>query len=416
MKERELVRDRQEKAALEEIKHKELLVSRIVQQSALVTLGVRYGAKTIIVSWSLGADLKAAPSDWIGFYKLGMSNEKYREYIKTVGDREGSHHFTAPKTPGLYQFKYFREGSYNEVAHSDLIHIGPQLVITCALTSVDNGAGKERVDVTYVLNSGEVTTSDWFGLYHAEEKNNKNYLSMRYIQSSETTTKKVVFSFDAPRTPGDYVVRFFPARCRYTSTAHGNALRVLNRDKLTLEVTKDSATQRPLLVRVRYEIRSVDVSPKDYIALYKNSASNNSYISYAYVDPAKNLVELPAPAEVDQYEARYHSATQSRYADIARSISFAVPNTDVVAAEIASGVLTVSWAIHSQPRSSWDWVGIFAKGSVNTKYVTFKYIDSASSALVFEVPKEHGVYEARYFSNALGKYADFRKSKEFHIA
>lgn len=168
---------------------------------ALVTLGVRYGAKTIIVSWSLGSDLKASPSDWIGFFKLGMPNEKYREYIKTAGEREGSHHFTSPKTPGLYQFKYFREGTYNEVAHSDLIHIGPQLVITAALnpgrallsgffcefidpTLVDNGAGKERIDVTYVLNSGEVTTSDWFGLYPAEEKNNKNYLAMRYIQSS----------------------------------------------------------------------------------------------------------------------------------------------------------------------------------------------------------------------------------------
>lgn len=98
-----------------------------------MTLGVRYGAKTIIVSWSLGADLKSSPSDWIGFFKLGMPNAKYREYIKTNGEREGSHHFTAPKTPGLYQFRYFREGTYNEIAHSDLIHIGPQMVITAAL-------------------------------------------------------------------------------------------------------------------------------------------------------------------------------------------------------------------------------------------------------------------------------------------
>lgn len=414
MKEREEARDRQEKAKLEEIKNKELLVSRIVQQSALVTLGVRYGAKTVIVSWSLGTDLKAAPSDWIGFYKLGMPNEKYREYISTAGEREGSHHFTAPKTPGLYQFRYFRESSYNEVAHSDLIHIGPQITLISALAQADNG--KDRIDVTAILSSGEVTTKDWFGLYHAEEKNNKNYLSMRYIQSSELQTKKIVFTFEAPRTPGDYVVRFFPERCRYTSTAHGNNLRVLNRDKLTIDVVKDNATQRPLSLRIKFEIRSVDVSAKDYIGIYKTSAPNNSYVSYGYIDPTKDTLELAAPSEVDQYEARYHSASQSRYADVARSASFAVPNTDVVTAEIASGVLTVSWSIHSQPRSTWDWVGIFAKGAANTKYIAFKYIDSTSSALFFDVPKDHGVYEARYFSNALGKYVDFRKSKEFQIA
>lgn len=345
-----------------------------------------------------------------------MPNAKYREYIKTNGEREGSHHFTAPKTPGLYQFRYFREGTYNEIAHSDLIHIGPQMVITAALNPAENGAGKERIDITYVLNSGEVTTSDWFGLYPAEEKNNKNYLAMRYIQASEVPLKKVVFSFDAPRTPGDYVVRFFPSRCRYTSTAQGNPVRILNRDKLSLEVVKDPSTQRPLTVRVHYEMRSVDVTPKDYIALYKTSAPNNAYVTYTYVDPTKNVVEIPAPAEIDQYEARYHSASKSRYADVARSNSFTVPNTDVVTAEIASGVLTVSWTIHSQPRSTWDWVGIFPKSAPNHKYLAFKYVDPASSALVFDVPKEHGVYEARYFSNALGKYTDFRKSREFHIA
>lgn len=157
--------------------------------------------------------------------------------------------------------------------------------------------------------------------------------------------KKVVFSFDAPRTPGDYVVRFFPSRCRYTSTAQGNPVRILNRDKLSLEVVKDPSTrtsslfrlfcleayspftERPLTVRVHYEMRSVDVTPKDYIALYKTSAPNNAYVTYTYVDPTKNVVEIPAPAEIDQYEARYHSASKSRYADVARSNSFTVPST-----------------------------------------------------------------------------------------
>jgi hypothetical protein len=167
---------------------------------------------------------------------------------------------------------------------------------------------------------------------------------------------------------------------------------------------------------VRYEIRSVDVTAKDYVAIYKTSSQNNSYVTYSYVEPTKNSVELPAPSEVDTYEVRYHSGAQSRYTDVCRSSSFVVPNTDSVTAEIASGILTVTWSIHTQQKSSWDWVGIFAKGSPNTKFVSYKYIDPTANALVFEVPREHGTYEARYFSNSLGKYVDFRKSKEFNIA
>jgi len=366
------------------------------------------------VSWSLGADMKASPNDWVGFFKLGMPNEKYRDYIKTAGEREGSHSFTAPKTPGLYQFRYFREGTYNEVAHSDLIHIGPQLSIASALVGNNANGAKERIDVTFTLNSGELTTSDWFGLYNAEEKNNKNYLSMRYVQSSELALKKATFSFDAPRTPGDYVVRFFPSRCKYTNTATANTLRVLNRDKLTAEL--QFAERLPFNVRVDYDVRSVDLSSKDYVAIYKTSAQNNSYVTYAYIDPTKNSVNLAPPTEIDTYEIRFHSASQSKYADVCRSNSFIVPNNDLVSAEIASGILTVSWSIHSQPKSSWDWVGIFLKDSPNTKFVSYKYVDTTTNALVFEVPREHGVYEARYFSNALGKYVDFRKSREFHIA
>jgi len=72
--------------------------------------------------------------------------------------------------------------------------------------------------------------------------------------------------------------------------------------------------------------------------------------------------------------------------------------------------------VHSQTKTSWDWVGIFAVGAANTKYLQYKYIDPHSTALTFDVPMAHGTYEARYFSYNLGKYADFRKSKTFQVA
>jgi len=62
-----------------------------------------------------------------------MPAQQYRKCIKTAGARQGHEHVNAPKTPGLYHFKYFVDGSYNEVATSDVIHIGPQLTLTAQL-------------------------------------------------------------------------------------------------------------------------------------------------------------------------------------------------------------------------------------------------------------------------------------------
>jgi len=96
--------------------------------------------------------------------------------IKTGDDRQGHNHFPAPKTPGLYHFKYFIDGSFNEVAESDIVHIGPQLSLESKIIQ-DPEDGKTKIEVSYKLNSGELSEDDWFGLYNATESNNKRYLT-----------------------------------------------------------------------------------------------------------------------------------------------------------------------------------------------------------------------------------------------
>jgi len=421
-------------AKREELKMKEFIMSRIAQENALVTLSVRYSNKIIAVTWGLGKDYKAAPNDWIGFYKVGQRNEKYREYIKTNGERKGSHNFTAPKTPGLYIFKYFSAGTYNEVACSDVIHIGPQLSLNASLVPAQSAQNKKwTIELQCTLNAGELTTSDWVGLYAASEKSNRRYIAMKYLAPMKVG-ESMVLTFDAPRTPGDYVFRFFPSRCRYTHVATSNRVRVENRDALHVETVRDDKTGRIVKLRVRAVIHSVDPNVSDYVAVYRIDAPNNSYVSYAYYDHSRPFIEIPPPTAIGSYEVRFHSALQSKYADVCRSSTFHVENTDWVKAEVTPGLVAVSWDIHSQPKSTWDWVGIFRVGASNHQYVSYKYVLPDSSALVrsnsirvvamlahthpqtFDAPKEPGDYEVRYFSYHVGTYADFRKSAPFKIA
>jgi len=159
----------------------------------------------------------------------------------------------------------------------------------------------------------------------------------------------------------------------------------------------------------------VDPSQYDYVALYKHDALDNYYEEYKYVDIVNNIVIFEAPTQVALFNVRYHSAAQSKYADVVRSGSIEIPNTDSVTTAVDKGVITVTWDIHSQPHTSWDWVGIYKPGTTNnTNYVDYKYVDGTAKVLVFSV-KEPGEYEARYFSSRLGRYTDFRKSIVFVV-
>jgi len=292
------------------------------------------------------------------------------------------------------------------------LHIGPQLTLAAQLVP---DANKGKVEVKYSLSSGALSAADWVGLYPAAEKNNRAYLAITYLKpiapgSSESVT------FDAPRTPGDYVLRFFPKKCKYTHVASSNRLRVENRDLLLAEEVKDAKTGRLLSLKVRAEVHSVEPSTSDYVALYRVGASNNSYLTYAYYDRTKAPVELAAPTEVADYEVRFHAAAQSKYSDVCRSRPIHVQNTDWVKAEASAGLITVCWDVHSVAKTKWDWIGLFAKDAPNTKYLEYKYIDVNSTALTFDVRAAPGAYEARYFSASIGKYTDFRKSAAFHVA
>jgi len=175
-------------------------------------------------------------------------------------------------------------------------------------------------------------------------------------------------------------------------------------------VIKDS-NNRIDRIKVYYELYSILPTSSDWIGFYKKGFENNYYITYKYVDPRVPFVDFEGPREITEYDFRYHSGSQSKYSDVVRSSLFAVENTDRVLAEFDGGVIAVSWDIHSQEKTTSDWVALFKVGETNNKnYIQYKYVDNNSNATVFIAPVEKGQYEVRYFSYNLGKYVDFRKS------
>jgi hypothetical protein len=393
------------------IAHKEFIVSKILQQAALCTISVRYGIKSIIVSWSLGEDMKAMVGDWIGFYKVGQPAQNYKRVIKTGGSRQGHETIPAPKTPGLYHFKYFLDSSYNEVCVSDVIHIGPQIVLKANLIEDPVDIKKNEIEVIYSLKGGELNSNDWFGLYNASESNNKNYITYYRVGDA---SKSNSFRIAAPRLPGDYTIRFFPNLCGYNFVSKSNTLRIINHDKLNIEYEFSSdSNARVKSLKVTWNVLSMEVTAYDYIALYKQDSVNNYYETFQYVDVNSGFLKFEAPKEVGVYNLRYHSAQHSKYIDITRSEIISIQNTDAIYVTSKNGIVTVTWDIFSQPPTTWDWIGIFEEGAPNTSYLMFSYINLNSNNTSFQPVPTGKRCEARYFSSKVGKYVDFRKSSIF---
>ncbi|MFA5385127.1 MAG: hypothetical protein WC364_10765, partial [Eubacteriales bacterium] len=62
--------------------------------------------------------------DWIGIYKVGAADGSYISYQYLKGNKNGSLSFTAPATPGTYNFRMFVNDGYTLLATSNEVVIG----------------------------------------------------------------------------------------------------------------------------------------------------------------------------------------------------------------------------------------------------------------------------------------------------
>jgi hypothetical protein len=309
-----------------EILQKELLFSKIEEQAARCVLSCRYGVKTVIISWAIADDMKPNSNDWIGFYKVGRPLNKYRQYIRTCGSRQDYCHFPTPKTPGLYLFKYFVNGSYQCITESDILHIGVNLTIKSTFIE-----SNQKLKVDYQLLSGTLSPNDWFGLYNINEPNNRSYISYQFTGYREPPQTSYTLYFDAPRTPGTYIVKYFPSLCGYTDIYRSQPIVIPKRDFLFVESKfSDEVPNRIKGYIIRWDIFSIDCSLSDYIGLYEIEAPNNSYIEYKYIDLVSGYIFFTAPTKLGKYQFRYHSVSLSKYQDVVSSDPVEIRDTDII--------------------------------------------------------------------------------------
>jgi len=223
----------------------------------------------ISFTWKISEKIVPSPKDWIGLYIHDRQySNKYEQYIYLGGKREGSSSFTAP-TIGYFDLRFYTNKGYVERSRSKPFLVGPKMDVNAKLE------GRRKIEVTW--DRGSETAGDWMALYPVSTYSNYKYLQQ--ISAASANSDGVV-TFDAPRTPGKYEIRYFFTAKRnatgYAFSGKSNVIEIPNEDSLSVIATHP-------VVRVRWQTFSQDPNNSDWVGLYDSSDDKAERLGWVYL-------------------------------------------------------------------------------------------------------------------------------------
>jgi len=247
--------------------------------------------------------------DWVSFTR---KDKKHRSYISShylinylKDETSGVVEVPMPRRPLQYEFRYFPSTSgYNPLKISNTIKVPKHDKLTLEFLEPVSRT-KSQVKVTWDIHAVDVSSWDYVAMY---KESDTKILCSQYVDM-----KNNHLIFDIPRTPGTYVLKYWAWRIGSAPLDVSEPIVVENRDTLKAKFSNNA-------VEVEWDLYSIDVSPKDWIALIKSGRSNKEYESYEYVRTCANHQVLEKmPKEKGEYEVRYFSHTKPKYEHLVAS-------------------------------------------------------------------------------------------------
>jgi hypothetical protein len=106
---------------------------------------------SVSANWTAPAG-QTSTYDWIGMYATGAGNGSYLAWQYTGGATSGSVTFTAPSTAGTYEFRYFLNNGWTEVASSNAFTVTPAIPVAPANLAAT--AGNAQVALSWSASAG----------------------------------------------------------------------------------------------------------------------------------------------------------------------------------------------------------------------------------------------------------------------
>lgn len=274
---------------------------------------------------------------------------------------------------------------------------------------------KLPINIYAILNEDENNIATYLQMKNEKYENivkitltNSN--SNEALQSFEVINSDKLF-FSAPKFPGDYVIK---AYLKNDIIVESNVVHIPKYDKLSLEFINVDERKKLRKVIVKWEIKVVDVSKKDYISLCTKDGTG---IASEYIKNESSLT-FDVPRIPGEYVLKYWSHILRDV--VAISDTIIVNNYDKIYGEYNSdGRITITWDIYSVDRTTKDWIGIFKQGENNKNYVSFSYVPSDLSETQIRLARNGidipGMYVVRYFAKKKPGYDHLVESEPFRI-
>eukprot|EP01125_Pyxidicula_operculata_P001596 TRINITY_DN11446_c0_g1_i1.p1 TRINITY_DN11446_c0_g1~~TRINITY_DN11446_c0_g1_i1.p1 ORF type:complete len:567 (-),score=93.96 TRINITY_DN11446_c0_g1_i1:43-1743(-) len=406
-------------------------------------LRIESNSDNLIILW----DLSQLPIPFnhieccIGVYYVSRkSTDEQLCLFKLGGVVEGKQYVRIPHNAGSYYAKLYKNSSPNSyVFTSECVYVGPNVQLTICIDKDRINENREEFKIDAKLISGTLGSDCWFGLYsNTEGTSIQKYieyqsLGREIVVEPGEPSQCIVKHFKSPRVPDSYIVKLLTMKNDTISTS--NVVRIPSRDIIGIETV--GIQGRLTKVKVNLKVYTIDISSKDHVVMYKinndtDTTTTNTTTTITITDQhhtlitrknitkdATDVVEFDAPNEVGRYYFVYSSSSWPKHYPQLRSDTFEIKNTDMLTVtKNDNKTIVVNHDIHSQTKSTWDWIGIFTDDETNMKnFKLFKYIELSSSKVTFDVSSlpTPGKYVARYFSSTVGKYLSYRSSIPFDL-
>jgi len=258
----------------------------------------------ISVSWEMTVGESTA-YDWIGFFPVDQPNKQYLTYQwRGKNDTtKGTVTFTAPSSYGTYEFRYFVSNSYQHVAMSNKVRIGPKVELQIHLDETN-----KKMIAKWNQASGNKYSRAWIGFYEKSQTNNKQYLTWEYAGTSE-------ISFVVPIKPKEYECRFFTNS--YEDVARSNTIRIEGEDRVSASIENGIITVKPHIVSVDPYYDGVWCG-----VFFTSENDNRQWRRYKYITDRNADVQFKAPNTPGEYEVRLFAS--KTYELIVKSNSFQI--------------------------------------------------------------------------------------------
>jgi hypothetical protein len=237
-------------------------------------------ATSIVATWKVSG-FQPSPRDWLALFIHNREwNYSAWEYTKSMA--EGSHRFDGLLN-GYYDVRYFMGGAASWLCRSEPILIGPRVDVRVALGPA--ASSHRKIEVTWTVEDSAVASpKDWVGLYTTATRSNKKYITWEKVGTATSVT------FDAPRTPGPYEIRYFLGGSGYIYSGKSEVIDIKNIDAVTIETGED-----PSKLKLHWVCTSHVPNPRwDYIGLFDKTPSclKYCYTSTGKVDTETDTGEL----------------------------------------------------------------------------------------------------------------------------